>query len=288
MAPSRPHPMTGPLLMLAAAILFTVMSAMVKLMPPQYNIWHLAFIRCFGGLLVMLVISERGKNPFAGKRKPLLIARGLSGSLAFACVVSGMRILPMSTAIVMFYAYPVFAAFFGILFYREKISLYQLGCMAALVFGVGILFDFSLTGSTFGQVMVLIGAVFSGITVTLIQGLRSHNGPRVIFTYFCAMGSLLSAPMALSHPIIPATSMEWGMILLMVFSSVGAQLLMNQGFFYCKGFEGAAYMSMETVFAALVGILFMGDPVTFKFFAGGSIIVASGLALNAYRQRHPS
>ncbi len=290
-AASGPAPLPafrGPLIMLGAALMFTAMSSMVKLMPQAYTVWHVGFIRCFGGLVFMVLASaSRCKHPFRGKKRSLLILRGITGSLAFVCVVTGMRILPLSTAVVLFYSYPVFAAFFGFLFYRDRISVFQLACMGALLAGVGVLFDFDFSGSTFGQVMVLAGAFFAGITVTLIQGLRSHNGPGVIFTYFCTMGALITAPLALAHPIVPSTAMEWTIILTMILSSVGGQLLMNQGFYYCKGFEGAAYMSTETVFAALVGICFMKDPVSVRFFLGGLLIVGSGLALNHYRSRHP-
>jgi len=55
---------------------------------------------------------------------------------------------------------------------------------------------------------------------------------------------------------------------------------MNQGFFFCKGFEGAADMSSETVFTAIVGILFLNDPVSWRFLVGGTLIVGSGFVLN--------
>jgi drug/metabolite transporter (DMT)-like permease len=55
---------------------------------------------------------------------------------------------------------------------------------------------------------------------------------------------------------------------------------MNQGFFFCKGFEGAAYMSSETLFAAVVGIVFLMEPVSWHLFAGGLLIVGAGLAMH--------
>ncbi len=46
------------------------------------------------------------------------------------------------------------------------------------------------------------------------------------------------------------------MVLGLIFVSLAAQLLMNQGFFYCRGWEGGVFMSNEAVFPAAVGILF--------------------------------
>jgi hypothetical protein len=67
--------------------------------------------------------------------------------MAFFAVATAVRILPISTAIVLFYAYPLFAALFKVMIYKEKISFYQAGCMAVLIAGVAVLFDFRIMGS---------------------------------------------------------------------------------------------------------------------------------------------
>ena len=266
--------------MLSAAVSFTFMSILVKLMPDGYTVWHLGFIRCFGGMLVLLIFFGRKKNPYKGYNIPLLILRGCSGAIAFFAVVTAVRNLPISTAIVLFYSYPAFAGLFGFLIYKEKITFFQAVCMAFLILGVAVLFDFSLTGSGYGQIMAIVGAVFAGLTVTLIRSLIKINGPVIIYLYFCTMGMLLTLPAFLMTPIIPASALEWTMVIGIVISSVAAQLLMNKGFLFCQGFEGASYMSCEVLFTALVGILFLNDPVNWRFFVGGILIVGSGLALN--------
>jgi drug/metabolite transporter (DMT)-like permease len=55
---------------------------------------------------------------------------------------------------------------------------------------------------------------------------------------------------------------------------------MNQGFFYCKGWEGGVFMSSEVVFTAIVGIAYLGDPATLKFWTGGLLVFGSVVALN--------
>ena len=46
----------GPLFMLAAALLFTVLSLLIKLIGPQYSIWHIGFYRFFGGVAVLVLV----------------------------------------------------------------------------------------------------------------------------------------------------------------------------------------------------------------------------------------
>ncbi len=269
----------GPLYMIGAALLFTLMSVLVKLMPDAYTVWHIGFVRFMGGMLLILVFFSKG-NPFKGHNIPLLVFRGCTGSIAFLSIVTAMRILPLSTASVLFYSYPVFAAFFGFLVYKEGINRQQIACMLALVVGVGVLFEFAFTGSAYGQTMAIAGAVFAGLTVTLIRSLTAHNGVVVIYLYFCTTGTLVTLFPCIAHPIVPENPVEWMMLLGITLSSLGAQLMMNQGFRFCKGFEGGVYMSTETVFTAILGIFWLNDPVSWQFFLGAVLILGSGLALH--------
>lgn len=273
----------GPLFMLAAAILFSVLSLLVKLMGPQYTIWHIGFYRFFGGVVVLALVFGRHGNPFRGHNTRLLIIRGFTGSAAFLSVVTAIRLLPVSTALVIFYAFPAFSAVFSFLIYGERISKSEIGCIAMVLIGIGVLFDFRLEGDFFGQAMALSGAAFAGLTVTLIKTLREKNGPVIIYLYFCTMGTLVTLPQFAMAPLLPANAMDWAMALGIVFASVTAQLLMNQGFFYCRGWEGGLFMSSEVVFTAAVGITFLGDPTSWRFWIGGLLIFGSGVTLNRFK-----
>ncbi|MBI9088223.1 MAG: DMT family transporter [Desulfobacterium sp.] len=270
----------GPIFMLSAALLFTLMNVLVKLLPPAYTVWHITFIRCAGGMAVLLMILGPRGNPFKGDRIPLLMIRGCTGSIAFFAWITAMRQLPLSTAIVIFYAFPAFAAVFAFLIYKERIGLREAGCIGLVIIGVSILFDFHLAGGLVGQCLAVVAGAFAGLTVTLVRSLRKNNGPVVIYLYFCLMGTLATTPKFIMDPIVPATMGEWAISMGIVLSSVTAQILMNQGFFYCRGFEGAVFMSSEVVFAAIIGILFFCDPVSWRFWAGSMLILGSVFALN--------
>jgi drug/metabolite transporter (DMT)-like permease len=278
----------GPIFMLAAALLFTLVNLLLKSFGPQYTVWSIGFYRFFGGVAVLIALFGRNRNPFKGHNIRLLIIRGCTGCSAFLCIVTAIRLLPVSTALVIFYSYPAFAAICSFIIYKERIAMLEIACIATTLIGVGILFDFELGGGVLGEVMALIGAVFAGLTVTLIRSLREKNGPVIIYLYFCTMGTLATAPMFAKHPVLPSTLIEWAMILGLIFVSVAAQLLMNQGFFYCRAWEGGVFMSSEAVFTAAAGILFLGDPAPWRFWFGGLMILISVIALNRLKsiERH--
>jgi drug/metabolite transporter (DMT)-like permease len=270
----------GPLFMLSAALLFTLLNVLVKLMGPGYTVWHIGFFRFFGGMLFLVAVFGRHHNPFTGNNTRLLIIRGCVGSIAFISLVTAIRQLPLSTALVIFYSFPAFSAVFSYLIYGEKIRKAEIACITMVIVGVGVLFDFRLTGGLFGQAMAVIASLFGGLTVTLIRSLRQNNGPVIIYLYFCTMGAVIIFPKFIMSPMLPATATEWAMVLGIVFSSLTAQLLMNQGFFYCRGWEGGVFMSSEVIFTAIVGIVFLGDPATLRFWIGGLLILTSVVALN--------
>lgn len=273
----------GPLFMLAAALLYTVLNLLIKQMGPEFTIWHIGFFRFFGGVLVLVLVFGRHGNPYRGHNPRLLIIRGCTGSAAFLSIVTAIRQLPVSTALVIFYAFPAFSAVFAYLIYGDRISKAEIGCIAMVVIGIAVLFDFRLESHFLGQLMALSGAAFAGLTVTLIKTLRERNGPVIIYLYFCTMGMLITRPRFALAPLMPASSMEWAMVLAIVITSVTGQLLMNQGFFYCKGWEGGVFMSSEVVFTAVAGIAFLGDPASWHFWIGGCLIFASAVALNRFK-----
>ncbi|MCD4807608.1 MAG: DMT family transporter, partial [Methanococcoides sp.] len=238
------------------------------------------FFRFFGGIVVLFAIFGRHGNLYRGYNIRLLIIRGLTGSAAFISIITAIRLLPVSTALVIFYSFPAFAAISSFLIYGERIGKLAIACITVVVIGVGVLFDFHLAGELFGQTVALVGGVFAGLTVTLIKTLREKNGPVIIYLYFCTMGALVTFPKFVMNPILPSSPVELVMILGIVFSSVAAQLLMNQGFFYCSGWEGGVFMSSEVIFTAIVGIAFLGDPASWRFWTGGLMIFGSVVALN--------
>ena len=167
----------GPLFMISAALLYTLLNLFIKLLGPAFTAWHIGFFRFFGGLVVLLSVFGRRKNPYIGHNTRLLVIRGCVGSVAFVSLVTAIRLLPLSTALVIFYSFPAFSAIFSFLIYGERIGRWEVACIALVMTGVGVLFDFQLEGGFLGQALAILGGVFAGLTVTLIRTLREKNGP---------------------------------------------------------------------------------------------------------------
>ncbi len=288
MPPRIPKALKGPLLMLLSAVLFTGMNLLLKQSMTDFRVWDIGFYRFFGGMVLLLALFGRRRNPFRSTDTRLLIIRGCTGSIAFTGFIVSVRLLPVSTALMMLYAFPAFAALSSAWLFGEKISTAGWLCLAAVMAGVAILVDPSTGGELAGYAGGVLSAVFAGLTMAIIRQLKQTSGAVVIYLYFCAVGAAVTAPFFLAAPVLPQTA---GQVLVcggVVVSSLLAQLAMNQGFGHCRSWEGGLYMTSEALLTAMAGILIFGDPVGWRFGVGGALIIAGAVAVQIERSLRPA
>ncbi len=266
----------GPALMFGSAFLFAILGLLIKMMGPDYRVWDIAMYRFGGGTIVLLALFGWKQNLFKPQNPKLIIIRGMSGTIAFLALVTAIRNLPFSTAMVFFFSFPAFAAIFAPLLFGERITFYEVVCLLAVLIGIGVLFNFEIQGTFLGQCMGIVSAMFAGLTVSLIKKLRPTHGPVIIYFYLCLIGTAVCFwPYIMTAPQTPATASDWLVIVGILATSIGGQLLMNMGFRYCKSWEGGLFMSSELIFTTVIGILFLGDLASWRFWIGGLIIFGS-------------
>ena len=280
--------LAGPILMLAAALAYGVLDGLIKMIGPSYRVWDIAFYRWGLGLVLLVIIFGRQGGLLKTHNLKLMIIRSVSGCAAFLSLTAAIRNIPISTAMVLFFSFPAFAALFSGLIFGERISRREFYCICGTLAGVIVLLDFELDGNFFGYVTGLLSGVFAGLTVNLIRRLREKDGPVVIYFYFCLLGALVSFPAYIADPRIPASAVDWLMAGGIAATSVLAQLLMNQGFRYCRSWEGGIFLTSEMVFTAILGIVFLGEVVSPRFWIGGLLILASTIAINFLRANQPT
>jgi len=283
-APSR-STFRGQILMLGSALTFAFLTLLIKILGPEFRVWDIAMFRFIGSIALMFIMFGRTMKPFQSPSIKMLIIRGISGTGAFLAMLTSVRMIPMSTAMVFFYTFPAFAALFSPLFFKDRISRPELLLVLTALCGVGVLFDFRMEGSFFGQFMGLIGGMCAGLTVSLIKKLSANNGAPEIYFYFCFLGAIIIFPPFISNPNMPATMQDWLIVGGIILSSTAAQLLMNKGFRYCKSWEGGLIMTSELIFVAILGILVLGEVMTWRLWVGGGMILASAIAIDLIKRK---
>jgi len=236
-------------------------------------------------VLLVSIFGRKAGSLFKTANLKLMIIRSITGCIAFFSLIIAIRNIPISTAMVLFFSFPAFAALFSYLIFGDRIARGEIFCVIMALSGVAVLLDFRLDGNFVGYIMGLISAVFAGITVNLIKLLREKNGPVVIYFYFCMLGALISLPGYIADPTIPADGVEWLMAAGIAISSILAQILMNLGFKYCKSWEGGLFLTAEMVFTGFLGIVILQELISWRFWTGGSLILASAVIINLIKAR---
>jgi len=275
----------GPLLILASACNLAALDILIKLLGPSFSVWDIAFYRFFFGLLLLMAVFGWKKDFFISFNPKLMTITSIINALGFLALAASIRMITLSTAMVLFFSFPAFAAFFSIVLFRERITKKNMFYILLALCGIMILFEFTLDGSFLGQALGLFAGLIIGLTLVLIRKLREQDGPAIIYFYYCLAGCIMACPFYITAPHIPQNSAEVLIVVGIVLTSIAAMLLLNTGLRYCKSWESGIILTNELVFTALFGIFFFGDPVTWRFLLGGILILGSVIALNIGNDR---
>lgn len=276
----------GLMLILVSAVMFAVLGLFIKILGPGYRVWDIAFYRFAGGGLILIVLFGRMVDFLRPKNPKLILIRGVTGSMAFLSVVLAIRLVPLSTAMVLFYSFPAFTTLFSPLLFGERITMADILCTLLAFAGVAIILDYQFVGNLSGQMMAVAAAMLAGLTISIISKLRKTHGAVIIYFYFCLIGTLITIGPFFLAPQWPQGKMEWLVIGGILFTSTAGQLLMTQGLRYCKSWEGGLLMSSEVIFISILGILILNESVGHRFYIGGVLIVFSAVALNIINHRN--
>ena len=268
----------GPAIMMGSAMGFATLDGLIKVIGPAFSAWDIGFYRFFLGLIIVWLLFFRKKTPFVKSR--LMILRGITGSAAFMCVVAGIRLCPLSTAMVLFFSFPAFSALFAVLIFKEPFAPVEGIALVMALLGIAVTFNPHLSEFALGQILTIFGAVFAGLTICIIRRLRASFGSARIYFYFCLVGSTITAPAFFADPAVPVTLADGLILAGIVGVSVLAQIMMNQGFFYCKSVQGGVILTSEVAFTSIFGLLFLGEEGGFRFFTGAILIITSAVLLS--------
>jgi len=267
-----------------APLFYAGMSASAKLAGAHVSVWHIGVGRFGLGLLVIPPVVRALGLSLWGKQRFLLTVRGLCGSVAFLLLVASLQRIPLSVALIIFYLYPAFTAFFSPWVTGEpaaKIAWLFIGC--AFIGIILILWPSEASGAlNLGHLFAVIASILCAITLLLVRRLSKENNIYTLFFYLCLAGTIASlAPLLMQEaPIMPQQTAGWlGVAAVAVFSMV-AQLSINQALVCIPAPKVSVMMTAEVPLVAAFGVLFLGEPLSWQLIAGALLIFGSGIGLN--------
>jgi len=243
--------------------------------------------RALVSLLISYADVKRKKLSVWGNNKPLLIARGLVGTITLICVYYAVITLPLADATLIQYLHPAFTAVIALVFLKEKVHLSTILCIILSIIGLSVLLLPDTIQSSVIQakpaelpslsvIVAIFGALGSAVAYVLVRKLSHSEDSSVIIFYF----PFIALPVAVLFPgesfILPNLESLGLLILVGIFTQVG-QVGLTKALQHDTASKATAYSYVQVIFAVLLGWIFFAETPSTWFWIGGSMIMAGAL-----------
>ncbi len=261
-----------------ASLFFSLMTMCVKIIDKRIPIYELVFFRSLLSLIITLsIINQKNINPW-GNNRPLLILRGILGTLALVCIFYAIRTMPLSISTVIQYTYPIFISIFAGIFINEKITR---NVFFALIIGwVGILII--LNPSQLSNINIeiennsiwiaFLGSICTALAYVTVKKLAFTEDVYVIIGYFPLVSLITLLPIVLINWVTP----NWNELLWIIgigfFTQLG-QTFLTIGLKNLPASKASSINYLQVLFGSIWGILFFSETININFLLGASFVL---------------
>ncbi len=264
--------------LILASFFFSLMTVCVKKIDNRIPIYELVFFRSLFSLFITsLIINKRNLNPW-GENKPLLILRGIFGTIALVCIFYAIRNMPLNISTVIQYTYPIFISIFAGILINEKISKNII--IASITGWLGILiilnpYQLSTLNVELNNLSVLIaflGAISTSLAYITVKKLSLTEDVFIIIKYFPLISVITLSPIVFLNWVTPNFNDLIWIIGIGIFTQAG-QTFLTIGIKKLQTSEAATINYLQVFFGSLWGILFFDELININFIIGSSLVL---------------
>lgn len=267
----------GVWLMAWAVFFFSLMNLGAKLVQ-HLPTFELVFFRSVvAGSMAYIAIRRKGLYPW-GKRKDLLILRGMIGFVSLSAYFYTVQNMPLATAATIQYLSPIFVAILGMFLLGERMQPVQWIWFGLSFAGIILIKGFDDRVETLPLMLGVLSAALSGLAYTLIRKLRDTDDPLVITLFFPLVAIPISGA-AMSPEFQIPVGWEWPILIGTGFFAQMGQLFMTKSLHYEKANIVGSMIYLGILFAIPYGYFFFKEEYQLKSLAG-IILVLAGVVLN--------
>lgn len=269
----------GELLLIISAFLFAIASILVKFISKQFSGMFISLIRFIVGIIMGYFVLKYQKIPIKINDTKSWILRGIFGAIGMITMYVGISLTSSGRATMLSNTYPVFVAFFGWIFFGEKIYLNSILSLILCIIGAFFIFWDNSSYSKLGDFIALISGISGGMAINYLRKGVKFDNPIIIYLSTCIFGLIL----------IPFTLKEWKNInlinllylFLVAIIAFIAQITMTEGYKYINATKGSIISYIGIPLTLLLSYIFVNEIFKKKFFIG-IILISLGLFLTIY------
>jgi drug/metabolite transporter (DMT)-like permease len=280
----------GIVLKLISAVLFAVMSALIRYLGARYPIGEVVFYRsAFAIVPVVAVYAWRGELAAVVRtERPLgQASRGALSIVGMFCNFGALARLPLIESNAISFTSPLFSVAFAALILKERVRVYRWSAVIIGFIGVLVMLAPHLSGdeltvamasatSVAGVVYAMAGSLANAGTVIQTRRLTKSETTSSIVFYFslsCALAGLVTSPFGWLSP----TTGEFAALVGIGFLGGTAHIFLTESYRYASASVVAPFDYTSMIWALVLGYAMFGETPTPMIILGSAIIAAAGL-----------
>ena len=278
-----PPPLRGMALMMLAALLNMVMSAIAKSLVQQLPVFEVVFFRQFFGTLLLAPFFLRpGGSSMRTRRLGMHTSRALFNIVAILAYFTSLGLVPFAQVVALGFTSPLFASLLAVLVLGEAVRASRVVGLVLGLAGAMIILRPGLVDVSLGSLYALGSAASWAIAMTCIKSL-ARTESSVAITFYAAS---LQVPLAL---VLALFVWQWPTLeqlgLLLIISMIGtvAQIALSQAF---RDADSTVILPMDftkLVWASLLGYVMFAE-IPDPWACVGGAVVFSGVLWGAYSE----
>jgi drug/metabolite transporter (DMT)-like permease len=188
--------------------------------------------------------------------------------------------ISVGVATLLNYTSPVFSGLFSMFFLQERISPKVLIPMPIALAGVFfVVHAHAHPGDILGfgvwELVGLASALSSGVAVTAMRAARRGENSWAVYTSFCLLGTVVTAPLAILTWKTPNAE-EWLALAATSIFAIGAQLLLTFSLRWVDAMTVGVISQLAVLVSMALGATFLSESIT-PMSAFGSMLTISGV-----------
>jgi len=280
--------------MILASLFFATMSVCIKFASAHFHTFELVFYRGVIGIVFMAAICRSQRVPLRTPIPLMHVWRSVIGVASLTAWFYAIAHLPLATAMTLNYMSGVWVAAFlvgGTLVMGRVQDMTRQGPVVLTVIAgfTGVVMILRPTieqDQLFAGVIGLLSGLGAALAYIQVAALGRMGEPEARTVLYFSIGTTLTGAVAMLFvgPSAWVWPQAWWLLPIGLLAALG-QLCMTKAYSSGATLVVANLQYSGIVFAALYGLFLFGDQIPLIGWAGMALIIASGIAATALRNR---
>lgn len=267
--------------MIVASLVFSLMSALVKTLGPDFPFMQGVFYRSLFGFVLLVPLIKKEKIALKPNFPKLVLVRSFFGTVAMTSHFYALQRGVLADISVILRMQPIFIALLAPFLIRESTSR-TVGISTILGFlGVALIIQPQRLGEAFVNlpgIMALVSTLCSALAHITIRHIGDRDHPALIVTHFTFFSMIIGGLGMISHYVTP-TPIEWVLLVAIAFGSTIGQLLMTTAYKLERAATVSAVSYSTVLFSGFLGYLFWHEVPQLLAIVGSVLVIGAGLLL---------